>query len=344
MRSVFTGLFGNENTARRISSAILSGALPHAMLIVGPRGSGKHTLAREIAAAANCERRDEGDYPLPCRTCNRCHRIYNGNFPDISILSRESGKATIGVEQMREFRSDMFLSATEADCKFYIIEDADLLTPAAQNSLLKVLEEPPSGVHILLLAAEADKILSTIKSRAQLVQTELFPRDRLRGYVCRLSDTAKSLAAHEPDTLDGIILASGGVIGQALEYLDDRSSGEVGSRREAVMSIISVLPKKTPFSALYSKITSLPEKRGELRSVLELFVTALSDMIKFKVEKSADMLFFLSEDAASEASEGLGIKRLTAIYDIIISAISDIDKNVLTAPLLTDIAVKIKEC
>ena len=138
----FQRLLGNRETALRLSDAIASGTLPHALLLVGPRGSGKHTLATEIAAAANCERKGVSD-SLPCGVCSSCKRIYDRNFPDVSYLERASGKATIGVDELREFREDMFLSSTESEFKFYIIEEGDLLTPAAQNALLKVLEEPP---------------------------------------------------------------------------------------------------------------------------------------------------------------------------------------------------------
>ena len=140
MRKRFTEIFGNDNTKLRLSDAVLHRSIPHALLITGPKGSGKHTLARELAAAVLCDNKEDSDYPLPCGECRTCRRIHSGNFPDVATLGRESGKATIGVEELRTFREDMFLSSTEADAKIYIIEDADLMTPAAQNALLKVLE------------------------------------------------------------------------------------------------------------------------------------------------------------------------------------------------------------
>ncbi len=343
MRSRFIRLLGNDETRLRLSDAVLGGTLPHALLIAGPRGSGKHTLAYEIAAAANCERRDDGSYALPCGKCGYCRRIYSGNFPDLSTLSREGGKATIGVEELRAFRADMFLSATESQYKFYIIEDADTMTPAAQNALLKVLEEPPRSVHILLLATETDKILSTIKSRTQHVQTELFEYEELRSCVTELSEVAEALSRSDPNRLRGILLASGGVIGRALGYLDDKSIAAIESDRDSVKKLVAAFSGKTPFSELYVTVTALPEKRGELRDILELLITALRDMITLKLSDNAMPLFFLSRDECEDAASGIGTKRLIAIYDIIVTAVEDIDKNVLIQPLLTDIAVKIKE-
>ena len=110
MKKYFPKIFGNTDTKMRLSDAIIDKTLPHAILIVGPHGSGKSTLATEIAASANCLNQDSENHNLPCGICNNCKRIYSGNFPDISFLEKTSSKATIGVEELREFREDMFLS------------------------------------------------------------------------------------------------------------------------------------------------------------------------------------------------------------------------------------------
>lgn len=140
VKNYFPRLIGNEETKNRIGKAIESGRLPHAFLIGGPSGSGKSTLAIEIAAAMNCK--GEGD-SLPCARCESCRRIYEGIYPDVKILSKAKDRATLGVEAIKDFREDMFLSSTESEHKIYIIDDAECMTPEAQNALLKVLEEPP---------------------------------------------------------------------------------------------------------------------------------------------------------------------------------------------------------
>ena len=133
MSKYFSALFGNEATKARIGRAITDGTLPHAFLVSGPEGSGKATLATEIAAALNCERRGGGE--LPCHMCNSCRRIKDGSFIDVKWLEKPKDKMTIGVGEVRTFREDMFLSATESDYKVYIIDDADRMTPNAQNAL-----------------------------------------------------------------------------------------------------------------------------------------------------------------------------------------------------------------
>ena len=340
----FTRLFGNNDTKLRICDSIIRQTLPHALLIVGPEGSGKHTLATEIAAAANCVNAEVklSGARLPCGVCVNCKRIYSGSFPDVSTLEKSSGKATIGVEELRDFREDMFLSATESKYKFYVIEDADLMTPAAQNALLKVLEEPPSSVHIILLCTEADKILSTIKSRTQYVQTELFTPDELRIHTVKLSDAAAALERTDPDRFKAILLASVGVIGRALNMIDDGRADAVEQRRECVLRFISALPKRAPFSKLYSATMALPTKREELKSTLEDIRNALRDLIASRVSDGIAPIFFLTEEELESCASSLTQKRLIEVYDAITSAINDIDNNVVISTLLTDLSVIIK--
>ena len=190
--SGFGQLLGTAHTKQRLIRAIVGGTLPHAILLCGPRGSGKKTLAALIASAMNCEQRAVAPNNLPCGECNACKRIKSGNFPDVKYLERADGKATVGAAELREFREDMFLSATEANSKFYIIPEAELLTPAAQNALLKVLEEPPPSVYIILLTTDVGKMLSTIRSRTQYVQMELFSPETLSKHVCLLSVRSKN--------------------------------------------------------------------------------------------------------------------------------------------------------
>lgn len=336
MRSFFNRLYGNGKTKERLSSAILSDTLNHALLICGPEGSGKRTLASDICAALNCENKASEMHSLPCGRCNRCRRIYEDNYPDIKRLRRDASKATIGVEELRILREDMFLSATESEYKIYIIEEADRMTPNAQNALLKVLEEPPRAVMIILLCEEADKILTTVKSRAQAVTMQRFSPSEIADYlVSRGKIQSESRAKAIED-----IMSADGRIGKAIDILT--SPDTVKAEREAVTAILRALKVGAPYSELYTAVNALPQKRAELGEALDTLSVALSDLIKYKSDKNAPLTFFISTESARETADGISTKRLLAVYDAVRDAALDNSRNANVSALTSCLGAKIK--
>lgn len=344
MRKTFPRVFGNDGAKARLAASILRGTLSHAIMIAGPEGSGRKSLLYSIAMALSCENKISTSHPIPCGVCNCCRRILEGNFPDFKILKPAQGKASIGADELRAFREDMFLSSTEAEHKVYAIERAEAMTAAAQNALLKVLEEPPRNVHIILLTTGADKLLSTIKSRTQLIQTELFTPDKMREYILSVSDDAKALALRDPERLKSILITSGGVIGRALSMLDEKIIAENEDRRRSVLSVISVFPKRTEFSKVYLAVNALPKGREELTLILRDILTAIRDMTATSLAEGTATLFFITAAEATEAMGNMTAARLIKLQGVITDALRDLERNVVISSLLTDIAVRIKEC
>ena len=342
MREYFSDLYGNTAVKERLGRAIENKTLPHAFLLVGPDGSGKKTLASLLAEAINCERRDDLGSPLPCGVCNTCRRIKEGNFTDIAWLKRSDGKATIGVDEVRLFREDMFLSPTESLTKVYVIEDAECLTPNAQNALLTVLEEPPTNVVILLLATEGDKMLTTIKSRAQLVSMQRFDAEALKKYLIRTNERASLLSRTDEEALDGILMSSDGRIGQALALFSDKDAKESRADRETAAAVIAALMPNKDYAELYTAISRLPSQRTEFREALELIMTALRDITLVKFDSEAPLLFYTRRDEAQELSRDIPAKRLLTIYDLVKDALLDVQRNVGISAISADLSVKIK--
>ena len=342
MRSYFPSIFGNDFHKNRIAEAVLEGRLPHALLIDGPTGSGKMTLATEIAAALNCECKDDGSRPFPCGRCNSCRRIHEGSFTDVKVLGRTDGKATIGVQKIKDFRSDMFLSATESGYKVYIIDEAETMTPEAQNALLIVLEEPPKNVMIMLLASGTDTILTTIKSRTQYVSTSRFDIDELARYLEQISADARSLAFRDPEAYRALLVSADGRIGKALELLNPKAREENETTRREILAVVKALGKKTPFTELYSALTSLPQKRAELSRALELLITAMADLIAAKKSESFVTSFFTDAASAKEAAKDVPMARLVKIYDIIAHTHRECEKNANVALTVANMASRIK--
>ena len=340
MRACFPRLYGNDGTKNRIGRAILEHRLPHAFLIDGPDGSGKTTLALEIAAALNCEHKDDGSYPLPCGSCNSCRRIYEGGFTDVKHVRKQSDKATLGVGELRELKTDMYLSSTESDYKIYIIDDAEKMTVEAQNSLLISLEEPPSGVIILLLADGTDKVLTTIKSRAQYVAMSRFCPDELYRYLKEKSGLPL-LTLRDDALLRQAVSGADGRIGEALRLTDPRRAQDYKDWRERVLAFVKAIRPSTPYSALYAAVSDMPTKRHELLAVLEGVTNALGDMIAAKRGEHLP-LFFTDREELSSLAEGVGLKRLLAVYDVVNRAEDACVKNANINSTLTAMAMKIK--
>ena len=138
--------------------------LSHAYLITGGSGDSRAALARRLTAAYLCE----GERP-PCGTCRACRKAAAGTHPDVVYTAPAPDKREIAVDQIRALRSDAYIRPNEGRRKVYVIDPADAMNPAAQNALLKVLEDGPAYAAFLLLADRPGALLDTVRSRCELL-------------------------------------------------------------------------------------------------------------------------------------------------------------------------------
>lgn len=210
----FEGLLGNARLKENLRHSVDSGRLSHFYLISGPKGSGKRTLARLLAAAAVCRGEKK-----PCLSCPACRKAMTDNHPDIISVVDPDRKA-VPVKLVREYRDDVYIKPNEAEKKVYIFPQE--LGTEGQNALLKILEEPPAYGLFLLLAENPQQILTTVRSRCTLLQMESLPKELL------LSQLQKQFPNADREQLQAAAERSGGYLGQAAELLRE---GEVISAR-----------------------------------------------------------------------------------------------------------------
>ena len=164
-----------QPTALEAVEAMVTGTPPHAVLLSGPEGAGKTTLALDLAAGLLCTVDDRN--ARPCRECRACRMVEHGNHPDLHWLKPEGpgGQVVIGGPEaryrgVRDLITDLALLPVEGGARVAILERADRMNEDAQSALLKTLEEPPAGVTIVLCANDEEQLLPTVRSRCARVR------------------------------------------------------------------------------------------------------------------------------------------------------------------------------
>ncbi len=333
-------IYGNIKTRERLSNALANRTLSHAYILRGVQGSGKHTLALSVSAALNCDGGTTG--AVPCMRCMNCKRIFNGQFTDLKVLSLQSGKASIGVDEVRLIREDMFLSASESNYKVYIFEDADKLTTQAQNALLKVLEEPISGVVIFLFCESADRLLTTIRSRAPMITMEYFSPEEIDAYLTRNYEIARVAKMQNPVGYERALYRADGAIGRALSLLDEEKMREMESDYEDVRSLVLSFSARTPYAKMLEEISSVPTRRAEFMLLMEDVLCALSDLIALKKCENVPPRFFPDKEACETVADEFTVARLFYIYDLILESIEKANQNANMTALTALLIAKLK--
>ncbi|MEM9158228.1 MAG: DNA polymerase III subunit gamma/tau [Verrucomicrobiota bacterium] len=200
----FDDVVGQDHVVRTLKNAIAQKRIAHAYLFVGPRGTGKTTTARIFAKCLNAE---GGPDANPSDETEISKSIMNGSCMDVLEID---GASNNGVEQVRDLRDDAQYAPSQGSYKVYIIDEVHMLSTAAFNALLKILEEPPEHVKFVFATTEAHKVLPTIVSRCQRFDLKPIPEDLIQGRLAYISEQEGIKAA--PEALAAIArLADGGM-------------------------------------------------------------------------------------------------------------------------------------
>ena len=156
-----TTLAGNEVLKRQLSMQTARRGLSHAYILSGPVGSGRHTLARLLAAAFVCS----GEGEQPCLHCPGCRKAMGDIHPDVIRIGSDGKDITVA--QVRALRADAYIRPNEAQRKVYLLENAHTMNDSAQNAMLKLLEEGPAYAAFLLVTDNAAALLATVRSRCE---------------------------------------------------------------------------------------------------------------------------------------------------------------------------------
>ena len=203
----FEGLLGNERLKENLRMSVGRGRVSHFYLISGPAGSGKHTLAKLLAAAVMCPESDK-----PCLKCSVCRKVMADTHPDCITVEDKDHKR-VAVKLVRDARADMYVMPNESSRKVYIFPQE--MGIEGQNALLKILEEPPEYGVFILLTDNPESILPTVRSRCTPLRLNSLPQDILRPVL------EKEFPQADSDSITAAMERSGGYLGQAKALLTD---------------------------------------------------------------------------------------------------------------------------
>ena len=259
--AVFEDVYGQDAIVTTLKNQITSGRIGHAYLFCGTRGTGKTTLAKIFARAANCEHAAEHG-GSPCNECPICRSILSENSMNVFEIDATSNNS---VEDIRRIREEVAYPPTEGRYKVYIIDEVHMLSTSAFNALLKTLEEPPSYVIFILATTDPQKVPQTILSRCQRYDLKRIKSDVIAARLRELSGAEGRKV--EDRAIDYIARTADGSMRDALSLLDRCFSFMTGQEL-SYKDTLEVLGASdtSVFSGLYRSLCS-GDVEGALRAV-----------------------------------------------------------------------------
>ncbi len=326
MKEYLSAVIENTDLRIRLGRDIQSDRLPHALIFEGEYGTGKHTIAKMCAAALVCEEKSNLSKSLPCLSCPSCKKVLEDKSPDVIYINSGS-KSTIGVDAIRFLREDVSVIPNDFEYKSYIIENADKMTPQAQNALLLTLEEPPKYVHFFLLCENSELLLETIRSRAPTLRTEAISIDEIDSYICEKDRRAMQMKLSDSEGYAELLAASGNGIGLALEYLDPKVFAPIKQMRTLAFDFVSCAVRCDRSSDVLSLLSRFSNKRDILSEQLKLISDAVRDLLLLKKSDTPSLLFFADTNRAMELSDRVSIDFLFRLSNAVMNARDEIGRN-----------------
>ena len=214
----FDEVVGQKHITQTLKNQVKTGRLSHAYIFIGTRGTGKTTCARILAKAVNCENPVDGN---PCGVCPACRGISEGSVLDVVELDAASNNS---VDNVRALREEAVFSPATVKKRVYIVDEVHMLSTAAFNALLKILEEPPEHLMFILATTELQKVPATILSRCQRHSFKRIDAPTIAEYLEYIAGKEGFTLKHDAAELIAR-LADGGVR-DALSLLDQCSASE----------------------------------------------------------------------------------------------------------------------
>lgn len=263
----FDDIEGQKGVATHFKNAIKLNRISHAYILNGERGMGKKTVARAFSMTLMCENHGES----PCMKCHACKQIMTDNNPDVRWVTHDKPNVISVDEVRRQINTDVQIKPYSSNYKIYIVDDADKMNQAAQNALLKTIEEPPSYVVILLLTVNKDMLLSTILSRCVSMELRALGKRQVERYLVEKAGIVDYKAREVSDF-------AGGNIGKAIRLA---SSDDFMELKESVVRVAKNIGKMTT-GDINGAIKEISSYKENIEEYLDLLFTWYRDVLIYK--------------------------------------------------------------
>jgi len=279
--ATFKDVIGHENIIGHFKSSIERGKVAHAYLIHGEKGTGKKLLAGLFAKTLQCESGGTD----PCGTCRSCLQCDTGNQPDIIWVTHEK-PTVISVDDIREqVNKDIIVRPYSSRYKIYIIPEAELMNPQAQNALLKTIEEPPEYAVIMLLTNNIGKMLPTIISRCITLNLKPVGELDMLDYLSKLG-----IPLTKAKFCVGFAF---GNLGKAVRLATSEEYNEI--KQDCVQILKNV--NKMEVYELVEAVKKMAKYKLDVYDYIDLMMMWYRDLLMLKVSGSPDKLLFKEEYA-----------------------------------------------
>lgn len=276
----FSDIIGQDQIKEYLHNVLQTGKVSHAYILNGEKSSGKEFIARVFSMALQCEKGGEE----PCQECHSCKQALSDNQPDIIRVTHEKPN-TVSVDDIRtQVNNDVGIKPYSSPYKIYIINEAEKMTPQAQNAILKTLEEPPAYAVMLLLTSNINALLPTIISRCVVLNMKPVPDSLVRKYLMEQLQV--------PDYKAEVCVAfARGNVGRAKALASSEDFENVKAEALSLLKYIQDMDLNEVIAAV-KKIT---EYKLEIGDYLDICAIWYRDALLFKATHDVNHLVFREE-------------------------------------------------
>jgi DNA polymerase-3 subunit delta' len=269
----FKDVAGNVPVKRILKLALERQRVPNSLIFSGPEGVGKTVMALTLAKTLNCQTLTADS----CDECPSCRAIDEGRHPDVMVFAAEV--RDVKIEQTRLLKQMAYLRPMSGKRRVFVIEEAENLNDASANSLLKVLEEPPSFTHVFLVTASPFRLLPTIRSRCRTLTFSAIGREEIEEILLE-RDFSKEQARILALLVDG-----------NLERAQELEWDEVQALREEAWALFEALASTDRASRFLERFGAVPKAvQEEFGSVLEVFSSFARDILLLRLGGDPSLL------------------------------------------------------